>query len=236
MSLIDVQIGDKYMYKDYGFALLSKSISFPEPTTNYVEVPTRDGSLDFSEALTGAVHYKDRSISMDFFIPSTGSDRLSAVQTLANIFHGQKVRLQFTDDPNYYYVARLTVETPTTKKTETDITVSGIADPFRYYIIDTDEDDLWDPFSFEDGIVNDLSGIVVNGTEEVTLIGRAKNTAPKITVTDIGDSLTVTFGGSTYVLVEGTQSMYEIVLTEGENVLTFTGNGTVAIKSRGGIL
>ena len=53
----------------------------------------------------------------------------------------------------------------------------------------------------------------------------------------ISDSdMTVAFKGSTYQIKAGSQVMYDIILEEGENILTFTGNGKVTINYVGGML
>ena len=51
------------------FKLIPNSVEVesPQPVTYTVEVPGRDGELDFTEALDGRVHYKPRKISMEFY-------------------------------------------------------------------------------------------------------------------------------------------------------------------------
>ena len=56
---------------------------------------------------------------------------------------------------------------------------------------------------------------------------------PMITVSK---DMTVTFEGNTYNLKTGTNKIYEILISEGENTLTFTGTGTVSIDYTGGSL
>jgi hypothetical protein len=48
--------------------------------------------------------------------------------------------------------------------------------------------------------------------------------------------MNVTFEGETYLLKAGEQKVYDIFFAEGENTLTFTGNGTISIDYIGGSL
>ena len=48
-----IKIGNKHSADDFGMFMTDFSVSPPEPQTAYVDVPFRDGPLDFSTALTG---------------------------------------------------------------------------------------------------------------------------------------------------------------------------------------
>ena len=48
--------------------------------------------------------------------------------------------------------------------------------------------------------------------------------------------VTVAFNGTTYSLDYGTSTLYDILLQEGDNFLTFKGTGTVTISYKGGML
>ena len=49
-------------------------------------------------------------------------------------------------------------------------------------------------------------------------------------------AMSLDFNGQTYQLQEGSQKFYDLFLHEGENELTFTGNGTITIEYTGGSL
>ena len=78
-----------------------------------------------------------------------------------------------------------------------------------------------------------MSGLEVNGTLDVTFIGKRKKYIPWITTSS---EMTVAFKGNTYNLEAGKNKIFEIEFQEGENVLTFNGNGTVTIENKGGSL
>ena len=48
--------------------------------------------------------------------------------------------------------------------------------------------------------------------------------------------MTVTYKGNSYQLSDGTNRVVSIDLPEGDNILTFTGSGTVSVDYRGGRL
>ena len=57
-----------------------------------------------------------------------------------------------------------------------------------------------------------------------------------VPVITVSSAMDVVFNGVTYGLSEGDNRVLNIILSEGENKLTFNGTGTVTIKFRGGSL
>ena len=53
---------------------------------------------------------------------------------------------------------------------------------------------------------------------------------------DVSGNITMTFEGKTYQLAEGKQQILNFTLNEGDNLVTFNGNGTVKITYRKGCL
>ena len=154
----------------------------------------------------------------------------SKVQSL---FHGKQVKVIFDDDTEYYYSGRATVSNYTRFQTLGTFTITVNADPYKYEIYGGLDDWLWDPFNFQTGIIRSYKNIIVSGTREVRIIGRDKVIVPLIIS---NTSMTVTFNGITYSIVAGNNKIYDIEIVEGENVLIFTGTGTISIDYRGGIL
>lgn len=89
-------------------------VAQPTPAYKYVDVPGRDGSLDFSDYLIGRPTYSDRSGSFSFYVanedPSTGKgfgNWASRKQDIAQFLDGRKLlKLTLEDDINYYYLGR----------------------------------------------------------------------------------------------------------------------------------
>ena len=68
----------------------------------------------------------------------------------------------------------------------------------------------------------------------MVFIGGMMPSVPTIIVSNTGFS--VGFLGKTYKLAKGINVIDEIVMQNGENILTFTGNGTLTIEYNGGLL
>ena len=73
----------------------------------------------------------------------------------------------------------------------------------------------------------------MNGSLSLTVPGTQRWVIPEIMVSA---AMTLSYEGKDYDLKQGTNKIYDIVIKEGENMLMFTGTGTVTISYRGGIL
>ena len=97
----------------------------------------------------------------------------------------------------------------------------------------TDEDWLWDPFDFEEGVIREYGNQAVDGTLALTVVGSPMPVVPKIIVSA---DMQVAFGGESYRLKSGENYLPDIEIKEGEHVPIFTGHGTVTVSYRGGSL
>lgn len=229
--MIGVKFGNKHSWNDFGMILSSKEISPPQVQKNELKIPVRDGSIDLTTAITDAVKYNDRKITLNFtVIESKWESTISQVQ---EYLHGQRMQIILDDDSSFYYVGRVEVNKWTSKKKIGTIVIECTVEPFKYDILSSAVDWEWDIFDFEEGIINETGGLIINGTTTITLICRKKRMFPTFTTSA---NMTVTFEGETFNLTKGTQKVYDIFLVEGNNELTFKGNGTVTIDYVGGSL
>lgn len=108
-------------------------IQVPEPKTAYLEVPGRNGTLDYSEAITGAPVFNDRTITMQFaFVDPVEANRISDADSFVNSIHGRRKKITF-DYLEGYFSGRCSCE----KKIENDgqrivVTVTATCLPMRY--------------------------------------------------------------------------------------------------------
>lgn len=226
-----VRFDNIHSYTDLGLTLCEFTISPPEPKTYKVNIVGADGSIDLTESLTGDVKYKDRTIKMEFAMIGGWREVQDKYSEVLNALHGKRFsEIVFDDDGNYYHVGRVSAIALGSEPLIGTITIQCIVEPYKY---DWGDDWLWDSFSFETGIINEMSGLEVNGTLDVTFIGKRKKYIPWIITSS---DMTVTFKGNTYNLEAGKNKIFEIEFQEGENVLTFNGNGTVTIENKGGSL
>lgn len=229
-----VSINGIDMLSTYRMALANRHcVQPPVPKTIYRDIPGADGSLDLSTAAAGRIIYERRTITLNFGC-GYPLDRWPEIfsEILCN-FHGREGKLIFDDDPMYYYAGRMTVAEYSRVRTLGTFTISVNADPYKYELTASDEDWLWDTFSFEKGVIRDYKELEVDGSLSVTVPGTQRWVIPEMTVST---AMTVSYEGKDYELKKGTNKIYGIVIKEGENMLMFTGTGTVTISYRGGVL
>ncbi len=229
--MIGVKFEDKHSYNDWGMILTEKKIGTPPIQKNELKVPVRDGSIDLSRAVTDEVKFDDRTLHFKFTVIK--SRWKTTISTIMEYIHGKRMKIIMDEDAAFYYVGTVEVNEWLSDSKTGSIVIDVTAEPFKYDILSSAVDWEWDIFDFEEGIINETGGLIVNGTTAITLICRRKRMFPTFTASA---AMTVTFGGETFNLVKGSQKLYDIFFTEGNNDLTFKGNGTVTIDYVGGSL
>jgi hypothetical protein len=230
--MIGVTFGTKHSYDDFGLILSSKDIGLPDPKTETVNVVGKDGDLDLTEALGDTVKYKNRKLTFNFSIINGAVYWTRILSEVSNYLHGKKMRIILDADKTFYYYGRCKVNKYKSNKTLGLITIECDAEPYKIETNSASEPWLWNPFSFVNGIIH-INSVTVSGTATVNLVNYAKVVSPTF---ECSAAMTVTFNGNTYSLPRGTTTVYDIRLQEGDNSVTFNGNGTVRISYRGGSL
>lgn len=228
----DVQIGEFKTFTDWGLKLESMSVSFPEAKTGQVDIPGANGLLDLSE-VNGQICYKNRTLTLNFSLLDDYTEWHDLSSKIARALHGKVVKCILPDDPNYYYEGRFSLQSTKNSDVLADFVFSGDVQPFKMERYTAAENWLWDLFSFENGIVRGYSEISVSGSLTLEVIGSDMPIVPEITCSA---AMNVEIGGQVFELVEGVNKNYDIVLGSGRNMMKFTGNGTVSIDFRGGVL
>lgn len=232
MSYVDVLFGDVKSHEDWGLKLETIQLSFPEAKTDQVDIPGSNGVIDLTE-VNGRVCYKNRTMTLTFSLDDDYVEWHMLSSRIAKELHGKMIKCILPDDPNYYYEGRFSIDSKKTNDVITDIVITGDVHPFKLDVYSSSEEWLWDPFSFEDGIIRSYHDIEISGTTSVSVIGSEMPVVPKfICSTDMD----LEFNSSVFHLSAGETTDYDIILSEGENQLIFTGHGTVTIEYRGGIL
>lgn len=228
-------LNGKHTFYDYGLYVTNTNpVAPPEAKTQYVDVPGRNGEIDLTEALTGYTIYKNRIITLDLGGRKKKELWPSFMSDFLNEIHGKTVKVVFDDNPEYYYVGRAKVNDNFQRGNEVArFTVTIIAEPYKYSVLDSMDPWLWDPFSFVDGTIQSYSNLVVSGQLDARIIGSEMPVIPQFIVSN---SMQVVFNGKTYSLAAGTNKIYDIVLLNKEYDITFIGNGTVSVSYRKGRL
>jgi len=208
-----VYFGDKNSYNDFGLILRPKTRPFPIPKTNYVSIEGRDGDLDLTTSLTGDVKYENISYSLEFTLKDKRADWETTMLNLTTYLHGKKMNLTFSDDPNYYYVGRFTLNELASERNIGLLSIECNLEPYRLKKTETVK--------------------TITGTGTLILTNERKWVMPVITSTS---SMEFTFEGKN-IVVNGTLQSPDIILKEGDNTIEVTsGTGTLTVTYREGKL
>ncbi len=204
----------------------------PEIKENEIDIPGKDGAVDLTDFF-GRVFYKNRLIRMEFGQINDRRTWPYIYSEILNKFHGRNCKIIFDDDPKYYWIGRVSVDEYKRTLRLGELTITVNAKPYKYEIVSSDEEWLWDPFDFENGIIREYKNIKVSGTLDFVVDGSPMPVVPEILVST---DMQVRFKGKTHTLKVGINKIYDIEILDGQNILTFIGNGIVTIKYRGGSL
>lgn len=211
----DIRFGTKWAHADYGLIVAPYAIPMPEPQTNFVEIPGRDGALDLSEAF-GTVRYADRIIPLTLYARAPFD---TLVSTFAADVHGRRMNVIFDRDPSFYYDARITIEDVERHAGYCELSLECRAKPYKLE-------------HFETTIT-----VLPVESATVTLTNTRMPVVPTIT-TSAGMKLTFSIGGAVYTinLAAGSHVVPSLVLMEGETEIDITGTGSIRFTYRKGAL
>ena len=211
----DIRFGTKWAHADYGLIVAPYAIPLPEPQTNFVGIPGRDGALDLSEAF-GAVRYTDRVIKLTLYARAPFDTLLAS---FAADVHGRRMNVIFDRDPAYYYDARITIEDVERHWGYCELSLECRAKPYKLE-------------QFETTIT-----VLPTGTTTVTLTNTRMPVVPSITVSaEMTLAFTISEKDYTVTLPAGTHTVPSLVLMEGDTKIEITGTGRVTFTYRKGAL
>ena len=211
----DIRFGTKWARADYGLIVAPYAIPMPEPQTNFVEIPGRDGALDLSEAF-GTVRYADRIIPLTLYARAPFD---AAVSAFAADVHGRRMNVIFDRDPTYYYDARVTMGDVERHAGYCELSLKCRAKPYKIEHFET------------------MMTVLPAGSATVTLTNTRMPVVPTIT-TSAEMILTFTLTGKDYIvnLSVGTHVIPSLVLLEGDTEIDITGTGSITFAYRKGAL
>ena len=233
-----------HSFRDFGlYPRVRPVISAPEIQATGYEVPGRDGKIDTTEALDGVPHYLNREGTFQFTFIGDRSKRGEVEHLLNNRLHGKRMKIVLDENPDGYYQGRLRVDEIEYDREghKAHYTVIGDLDPYKFEFETASEEWLWDPFSFEHGIIRAYHDMELSNTTEVTIIGSGYPVVPDIYVQSKTGTLTVTFGDPAQTVTLDVGSNEDkltglILRDDSEVLLTFNGTGTVKIDYKTGWL
>lgn len=177
-------IGGFHTWNDWEAYWTDVSIAAPETEICTVNIPGRHGLLDLSEALTGSPVYKNRTVSLTFVYPGSGSQWHDRYSEMLYQLHGRVVQMVMDSDPGYYYEGRCTVSSQRNNGAYSTFVITLDAYPYKYETADSLGDWLWDPLHFENGVIREYGHLTIpaGGTLSVRVIGSPMLTQPRIAV------------------------------------------------------
>jgi len=211
----DIRFGTKWAHADYGLIVAPYAIPMPEPQTNFVEIPGRDGALDLSEAF-GTVRYADRVIKLALYARAPFGSLVSA---FAADVHGRRMNVIFDRDPAYFYDVRVTIEDVERHAGYCELSLECRARPYKMEHFDT------------------TITVLPTGNATVTLTNSRMPVVPTIT-TSAEMTLTFTISEKDYTvnLSAGTHVIPSLVLMDGDMGIDIAGTGSITFTYRKGAL
>jgi len=213
--LSDIRFGSKWAHADYGLIVSPYAIPMPEPQTNFVEIPGRDGALDLSEAF-GTVRYADRVVPLTLYARVPFDALISA---FAADVHGRRMNVIFDRDPTYYFDARVTVEDVEKHAGYCELSLKCRAKPYKMEHFET------------------TMTVIPVGSATLTLTNLRMPVVPTITVS-AEMTIAYTIRGVVYTinLSVGSHVVPSLVLFEGDTEIDITGTGSITFIYRKGTL
>ena len=209
-----ITFGSLHSFNNLHLILSQKTIGTPEPKREVVDIPGGDGVLDLTEFF-GAVKYHNRQLSFEFSTMVPQSQFMDLFSQVQNALHGKKMRIILDDDPEWFYMGRITVSEWKAEKNIGKLTVDCDCEPFKQSIYTT------------------TVTKVVSSNATIVLANDKMPTVPTITTTK---EFLISFGGYNDLYPAGTFTIPELELWEGNNQIYVEGNGSISFTYRKGRL
>lgn len=129
------------------------SIAQPTPKEERLDLPGANGDIDLTSILTGYPVFNNRTGTIEFTAMNTTRSWSDRYSKIASFLNGQKMYMILLDDPLWYYEGRFTINDWESDPKWSKISVSYTLYPYKRALTRVDEDYLWDPLDFEDGII-----------------------------------------------------------------------------------
>ena len=212
-----VTFGEYHSFDDLQLVLSQKTIGTPSPKTETVDIPGGDGVLDLTEFF-GEVKYNNRTLSFVFSVMVPKSQFMGVFTRVQNLLHGRKMTITLDDDPDWYYTGRITVSEWKADRNIGTLTIDCDCEPFKYkpeYTV--------------------VEATVADSTT-VTLTNSRKKVVPVVTITTDSGIRIEYQGSNVWELGNGSYTLPELELSEGDNIVSLTGSGTATFTWREGAL
>lgn len=233
-ATLGVTINGNHTLDDWDLHWCGCDISAPVPIISYVDIPGRKTKLDATESLYGSVTYESRTITLTFWSTMTWSNWMAKTSAIQTAIGGRWCKIILDTEPDKYWMGRVTVTSK--KDPENDplcfFTITADVEPYKYWTeTPSGTSWLWDPFSFTNGVIQNLTDIQISGSKTQAVIGKSIPATPTVTATA---AMTLVVNGKTYQLAANVPFVLDdVVIYKGTTNFAFTGTGKVTISFRG---
>lgn len=224
----NVTFGKYDAYLEFGLIRTGMTIGSPSIKKITVEVEGADGEKDLTEYY-GNVHYSNRVLSFEFETPKRDEEFTELYSRILNALHGKQMKVIPSEEVNYYYFGRVSVNEWKSNKAIGKIVIDVNAEPYK--------------------LKNNITVVskTMNGTTSIPCPNLRKPVVPKITISGAATIVFKTYNINGSLLKEYrytiTSSTYpytpdlpDILFKEGENILEVTMNGAIIIEYQEGVL
>ena len=204
------------MFDDWDLVLTKIENPPPKPKLVTVDVKGADGILDLSEVATGELRYDNRLIKLTFEMLKV-KEYSTLITEIANKIHGKKVTLLLTNDDNYYYEGRATINNWECSKNKGTIVINLDAYPYKRAVLETNVS-----ISFSGAGTKCFDA---HTTEKICPILRVVGTA------------NIVIGNETLCYENGTYTTNELLIHDGVNTINFAegSSGQIYLTYRSGV-
>lgn len=204
-----IMFGNYHSYRNLRLILESKEMGSPAIKVRKVDVEGADGALDYTDSF-GGVKYENATHKFNFSTIVPQAEFLSQFSQVKNALHGKKVRIILDDDPNFFYLGRLSVSPFSSSKAVGTLSIEADCEPYKMKNAPT------------------VISVSVNGTQVITLQNSRKRAVPEVRI-EAQSGLNIVYQvGNVWDLSSGTYTLPELELAEGDNTVTVTGTGTIS--------
>ena len=209
-----IRFGDLHSYDDLKMILSGKDMGAPAVKSMKLDIEGADSALDLTDFF-GEPKYEDVTHKFQFSTIVPCSEFMTLYSRIKNAIHGKKMRIILDDDPLFYWMGRIYVSGFTNEKSIGQVEVECDCEPYKYKLTKT------------------TVTRAVNGTDIIVLTNGRKRAVPEITTTG---AMTIEYGGGSWALSAGSYTIPELELTQGDNLVTVKGTGTITFTWQEGDL
>lgn len=203
-----VSFDDFHTFRDFSLVLSKKTIKTPSIKTKKVDIEGMDGVLDITDYF-GEVTYENRSLSFEFTTLANFTDFNDLFSKIQNALHGKMMKIVIDDDASYYYIGRVNVNEWKSNRRIGKIVIECDCEPYKYKKYKT---------IITEEIKEQRDFVLLNLRKQVIPLFKSNG------------ELQITFGEQIYSIGIGEYTLEDVVLKEGKNILSVSGNATLTIE------